>query len=118
MHFIHQDQGGHGGKRVSFVLEAGRLFSVSCKGLSSPPRPVEDRLALFSWPCLAVTFPGQFLASWHEAFSHRFGKQDPLVVKNDNFELRGLGSRPGPTLASRVTLCHFLNLFKPEFTHQ
>lgn len=57
------------GERVSFVSEAGRLFSISCKSLSSPPRPaVNNSLGIgmgskATWWLRAYALDPQF-ASW------------------------------------------------------
>lgn len=56
------------GEGVSFVLEAGRLPSVSSKSVSLPPSAVEDGLALFSWLCRAVAPRTVVPGLWQEVF--------------------------------------------------
>lgn len=63
---MNQDQDQ--GESVSFVLEAGRLFSISRKSLSSPPRLAENSLGIdmeskATWWLRAYTLDPEF-TSW------------------------------------------------------
>lgn len=69
---MHQDQGDHEGERVSFVLEAGRLFSLSCKSLSSP-RLAESSFGIgmeskATWWLRAYTLDPEFTSYTHIAW--------------------------------------------------
>lgn len=67
--------------RVSFVLEVGRLLSVSSKSVSSSPHPVEDTgfPVLLALPCCdfpRTVVPGFF----QEIFSDWYGERSSVAV--------------------------------------
>lgn len=56
-------------------------------------------------------------AFWQEVFAERYGR-GWHACQGHRQQSRDSGPQPGLTLTFYVTLCSFLNPFKPQFTHQ